>query len=252
MFEQFLRWLIDLLYLEVQAWKPEQERMPSPRWRRLGVERTDSWRVTSGRWQMWDQVPPLIQERSQPLYSQRRELWKSLALKKGFLWARFLDMSINLLLAAKYAGIMNSSSYLGKSLSRNPFSLKKKTINPSGSGCTYFGDDVWNTGSRNVWCWDVRRASSKLHSIIGDGSWLTCMELLKWLNVLLGGKRDVRMPPNNWRKKSQHRTSILYRVETWTKRNWVAFSFPLLAKDYCVCRFCFPFPIFIFKQAVTC
>lgn len=33
---------------------------------RPGVERTDSWRVTSGRWQMGDQVPPLIPERSSP------------------------------------------------------------------------------------------------------------------------------------------------------------------------------------------
>ena len=169
---------------------------------RLGVERTDSWRVTSGRWQMGDQVPPHIQECSQPLCSHRRELRKSLALKEGFLWARFLEINVNLLLPAKYVGIMNSSSYLGKSLSRNPFSLKEKIIHPNGSGCAYFGDSVWNAG-RNVWCWDVWWATrSKLFTQHNRWWFLTDMYgAIKMTKYITGRKVGCEEAPQQLKKE---------------------------------------------------
>lgn len=149
-------------------------------------------------------------------------------------------------------GVRNPSSYLGKSWSRNPCSLKEKreffqTVVPV--------HILELAGMCGVEMCGEQQEANCSHSTVSDGSPLTCMEPSKQLNILLGGKWDVRKPSNNWRKRSQCRICIKYPLlnwNTWPKRTCTAFSFPLLAKDLCICRFCFPFPVFILKQAVVC
>jgi len=83
--EEFLHWLIDLLDLEVQTWKPERGRMPGWWWRGrvLRGQTAGKWPRGDDRW--GTRCPS---EPSSPLRLRGHGLRKWLALREGFLWAR--------------------------------------------------------------------------------------------------------------------------------------------------------------------
>lgn len=83
--ELLLCGLIDLLDLEVQTWKPERGRMPWARcWGRvLRGQTAGGWPQEDDKW--GTRCPPLIPERSQPLWSYGSHWrWRKASCEQGF------------------------------------------------------------------------------------------------------------------------------------------------------------------------